>query len=52
LDSLHKHDLSIHNVVGQGYDGGSNMRGAAKDVQARIKQLNPAAMLVAVMPTT
>jgi len=52
LDSLHKHDLSVHNVVGQGYDGGSNMRGAAKDVQARIKQLNPAAMFVAVMPTT
>jgi len=46
LDSLQKHDLSVHNVVGQGYDGGSNMRGAAKGVQARIRQLNPAAMFV------
>ena len=46
LDSLQKHDLSVHNVVGQGYDGGSNMRGAAKGVQERIRQLSPAAMFV------
>jgi len=43
---LQKRDLSVNNVVGQGYDGGSNMRGAAKGVQARIRELNPMATFV------
>ena len=44
LNTLEKHQLNIQNVVGQGYDGGSNMRGAAKGVQARVKQVNPMAL--------
>jgi len=44
IETLQKHQLSIGNVVGQGYDGGSNMRGASKGVQARIKELNPMAL--------
>ena len=44
IETLEKHQLSVQNVVGQGYDGGSNMRGASKGVQARIKQLNPTAL--------
>jgi hypothetical protein len=38
------HGLSVESLVGQGYDGGSNMMGACKGVQARIAQLNPAAL--------
>jgi len=41
LNTLVKHQLDVQHVVGQGYDGGSNMRGAAKGVQARVKQVNP-----------
>jgi Domain of unknown function (DUF4371) len=37
VSCLTKHGLSVDNVVGQGYDGGSNMRGASKGVQARIR---------------
>ena len=44
LSTLEKHQLNVQNVVGQGYDGGSNMRGAAKGVQARVKQVNPLAL--------
>ena len=44
IESLKKHKLSVQNVVGQGYDGGSNMLGACKGVQARIKELNPTAL--------
>jgi len=44
LDTLAEHQLDIHNVVGQGYDGGSNMRGSVKGVQARVKQVNPTAL--------
>lgn len=44
LDTLKKHNLDIANVVGQGYDGGSNMMGASKGVQARISEINPAAL--------
>jgi len=36
----------VQNVVGQGYDGVSNMRGAAKVVQTRIRELNPTAIFV------
>ena len=43
-ECLTKHGLRIEDVVGQGYDGGSNMRGAQKGVQARIKMLNPNAL--------
>ena len=44
LDTLTEHNLHVNNVVGQGYDGGSNMPGASKGVQARIKALNPTAL--------
>jgi len=44
LDTLTEHNLHVNNVVGQGYDGGRNMRGASKGVQARIKALNPTAL--------
>lgn len=46
VDCVQSLDLSIENIVGQGYDGGSNMSGASKGVQARIKQLNPKAIFV------
>lgn len=32
--------LSVQNIVGQGYVGGNNMRGASKGVQVKIKQLH------------
>ena len=44
LKTLEKHGLSVGSVVGQGYDGGSNMMAACKGVQARIAELNPAAL--------
>ena len=44
VDCLTTHDLSVKDIVGQGYDGGSNMRGASKGVQARILKLNPVAL--------
>jgi len=44
LKTLSEHNLDISDVVGQGYDGGSNMMGAMKGVQARIRELNPAAL--------
>lgn len=44
IQCLLKNGLCVENIVGQGYDGGSNMRGASKGVQARIKQLNQCAL--------
>lgn len=44
LNVLEKHGLSVESIVGQGYDGGSNMMAASKGVQARILQLNAAAL--------
>jgi hypothetical protein len=44
LQVFNTHGLSVESLVGQGYDGGSNMMGACKGVQARIAQLNPAAL--------
>ena len=44
INSLVKSGLRVEDIVGQGYDGGSNMRGGAKGVQARIKQINPRAL--------
>lgn len=32
LKSLDSHKWSVENIVGQGYDGGSNMMGACKGV--------------------
>ena len=40
ISCLHNNTLNVNDVVGPGYDGGSNMRGASKGVQARIKELN------------
>lgn len=39
-----KVSLDIMNLVAQCYDGGSNMSGVYKGVQARIKKINPLAM--------
>lgn len=44
VDCLTSRDLSVKDIVGQGYDGGANMRGASKGVQARILKLNPVAL--------
>lgn len=44
LNVLSKNNLLVENLVGQGYDGGSNMRGATKGVQSRIKEINPNAL--------
>jgi Mor family transcriptional regulator len=44
LSCLSKNNLDVKDIVGQGYDGGSNMRGASKGVQARIKALNSTAL--------
>jgi len=41
---LKKNDLDINNIVGQDYDGGSNMSGINKGVQTRIMEQNPAAL--------
>ena len=44
LGVLTKNGLNVENIIGQGYDGGANMRGGSKGVQARIRELNPRAM--------
>ena len=40
ISCLHNNILNVNDVVGQGYDGSRNMRGASTGVQARIKELN------------
>ena len=44
LQTLKTHDLNVSSIVGQGYDGGSNMSSAVKGVQNRIRELNPSAL--------
>jgi hypothetical protein len=44
LEVFNTHGLSVESLVGQGCDGGSYMMGACKGAQARIAQLNPAAL--------
>ena len=39
-------DLNIHNVRGQGYDNGSNMKGKHQGVQKRLLEINPRALYV------
>ena len=39
-------DLNIHNVRGQGYDNGSNMKGKYQSVQKRLLEINPRALYV------
>ena len=46
VNALTFHGLDLCNIVGQGYDGGSNMRGAQIGVQARIKEINPVAIFM------
>ncbi|KAK3931923.1 Zinc finger MYM-type protein 1, partial [Frankliniella fusca] len=46
LDALTRLALPVENLRGQTYDGGSNMRGAMKGVQARIKEIQPLALYV------
>ena len=44
LDVLEELGLSLDQLVGQGYDGGSNMRGDVQGVQGRIKAKCPRAL--------
>jgi len=44
IATLEKNGLSLEDIVGQCYDGGSNMAGTYKGVQARILQKNPLAL--------
>jgi Domain of unknown function (DUF4371) len=37
--------LNVQDIVGQGYDGGSNLSSCVKGIQARIRELNPRAIL-------
>lgn len=46
LDALTRLQLPLENLRGQTYDAGSNMRGAVKGVQSRIRELQPLAMYV------
>ena len=46
LDCLKKNNLDPKNIVSQGYNGASVMRGSCTGVQARIKQVAPHAMYV------
>ena len=39
-------DLNIHNVRGQGYNNGSNMKGKHQGVQKRLLEINPRALYV------
>ena len=44
LDVLQQLGLDLNNLVGQGYDGGSNMRGDIQGVQSRIRAKCPKAL--------
>lgn len=46
LSVLETHNLSVSNIVGQGYDGGSNFAGIFEGVQARILAKNEVAMFI------
>jgi len=46
LELLEKRGLNISNAVGQGHDGGRNMSGGVKGVQARVRQINPNCLFV------
>ncbi|XP_052121416.1 zinc finger MYM-type protein 1-like [Frankliniella occidentalis] len=46
LDALTRLQLPLANLRGQTYDAGSNMRGAVKGVQGRIRELQPLAVYV------
>lgn len=46
LDSLLRFELSLDNLRGQCYDGGSNMKGRLQGAQSRILQLQPRAIYV------
>ncbi|KAK1607171.1 hypothetical protein QYE76_030844, partial [Lolium multiflorum] len=41
LDTLDSLDLDVANVIGQGYDNGSNMKGKNQGVQNRLLLVNP-----------
>ncbi|XP_066975351.1 zinc finger MYM-type protein 1-like [Macrobrachium rosenbergii] len=46
LDVLHKMELRIEDVVGQCYDGASNMSGKEKGVATRVQEVAPKAIYV------
>lgn len=46
LDTLAHFNLDVHNIVSQGYDGASVMRGCCTSVQKRIRDLVPQAPYV------
>lgn len=46
LDALKRFNLPVSCIRGQCYDGGSNMKGKFRGVQARIRELEPRALYV------
>ena len=46
LDTLAHFNLDVHNIVSQGYDGASVMRGCCTGVQKHIRDLVPQALYV------
>jgi len=44
LTQLSQLGLNLEHMLGQGYDGASNMSGKYRGVQARVKELHPLAM--------
>lgn len=45
-DAIHLHKLEMKNIVGQCYDGASNMKGVHNGVQAKVKEIVPTAIYV------
>ena len=44
VDSIKSFGLNVDDIRGQGYDNGSNMKGAHKGVQRRLLDINPRAL--------
>lgn len=44
--ALKEFGIGVETMVGQGYDGASNMRGCRRGVLARIRELHPEAIYV------
>jgi hypothetical protein len=44
FDSMKSFSLNIHDIRGQGYDNGSNMKGKRQGVQKRLLDINPRAL--------
>ena len=46
MNAMESYGLNIDDVMGQGYDNGSNMKGKNKRVQSRLLAINPRAMYI------